>query len=263
MAPQHQPTAGPPVCTAAPCGTEHRRAQTLSTATVGAPAAALFLCAWPGPEGTLRPRMPRVPPLPGRRTGRLTQRCPTVPETRGVDVESHENLLKRRFSSDSAREMQPYMYLTSLSWGGESRERGLRCRWRGGRGGGDHRRHSEQEMAPKRTKNGRSSRADGDSMGPSALDGKNGVACDSVRKPPPCPIAVLRASPLATPTNLEGTGPIRRLRKRCGGLPSLGDAAQRAWFAPQASIYRELKMQHARNGVLGRPSAWAPSAARF
>ena len=118
-------------------------------------------------------------------------------------------------------------------------------------------------MAPKRTKNGRSSRADGDSMGPSALDGKNGVACDSVRKPPPCPIAALRASPLATPTNLEGTGPIRRLRKRCGGLPSLGDAAQRAWFAPQASIYRELKMQHARNGVLGRPSAWAPSAARF
>ena len=44
------------------------------------------------------------------------------------------------------------------------------------------------------------SRADGDSMGPSALDGKNGVACGSVRKPPPRPLAALRASPLATPT---------------------------------------------------------------
>ena len=90
------------------------------------------------------------------------------------------------------------LYLPSPQLG----RRGSEDRWQVTRqvaGGGDHRRHLGRGMARKRGENGHSSRADGDSMGPSALDGKNGVACGSARKPRPRPVAALRASPLATP----------------------------------------------------------------
>jgi hypothetical protein len=59
--------------------------------------------------------------------------------------------------------------------------------------------------APKRTKNGHSSRADALSMGPSALDRETRTAPSSVRQPPLAPLPAWRA-PLLAPPSKTGLG---------------------------------------------------------